>query len=74
MLQGRLFSYPDTQFHRLGANFQQIPVNRPRVDVANYNQDGDGNQKQRKGDVNYQPWVTAGALAEDKHSKLSKRP
>ena len=74
LLQGRLFSYPDTQFHRLGANFQQIPVNRPRADVANYNQDGDGNQKQRKGDVNYQPSVTAGALAEDKQFKAIETP
>ena len=74
LLQCRLFSYPDTQFHRLGANFQQIPVNRPRVEVANYNQDGDGNQKQRKGDVNYQPSVTAGALAEDMQFKAIETP
>lgn len=30
VLQARLFSYPDTQRHRLGANYQQLPVNRPR--------------------------------------------
>lgn len=29
MLQGRLFSYPDTHRHRLGPNYTQIPVNRP---------------------------------------------
>jgi catalase len=29
MLQARLFSYPDTHRHRLGANYQQIPVNAP---------------------------------------------
>lgn len=29
MLQGRLFSYPDTHRHRLGANYQQIPINCP---------------------------------------------
>ena len=29
MLQGRLFSYNDTHRHRLGANFDQIPVNCP---------------------------------------------
>lgn len=33
MLQGRLFSYTDTQRHRLGANFCQIPVNKPRCPV-----------------------------------------
>lgn len=29
VLQGRLFSYADTHRHRLGANYQQIPINRP---------------------------------------------
>jgi len=37
MLQGRLFSYPDTHRHRLGVNYKQIPVNCPyRARVANY--------------------------------------
>lgn len=41
MLQGRLFAYTDTQRHRLGANFQQIPVNRPKAaEAANYQRDG----------------------------------
>ncbi|CAB1430132.1 unnamed protein product [Pleuronectes platessa] len=41
MLQGRLFSYPDTHRHRLGANYLQIPVNCPfRTRVANYQRDG----------------------------------
>jgi catalase len=46
MLQGRLFSYPDTHRHRLGANYAQIPINRP-LKVANHQRDGfmavDGN-------------------------------
>uniref|UniRef100_A0A3B4B587 Catalase n=1 Tax=Periophthalmus magnuspinnatus TaxID=409849 RepID=A0A3B4B587_9GOBI len=41
MLQGRLFSYPDTHRHRLGANYLQLPVNCPyRARVANYQRDG----------------------------------
>ncbi|CAH2251203.1 catalase [Pelobates cultripes] len=41
MLQGRLFSYPDTHRHRLGANYLQLPVNSPyRARVANYQRDG----------------------------------
>ncbi|GAA5812941.1 hypothetical protein MFLAVUS_006402 [Mucor flavus] len=40
MLQGRLFSYPDTHRHRLGVNYQQIPVNAPKVAVKNYQRDG----------------------------------
>jgi catalase len=48
LLQGRLFSYPDTQRHRLGPNFAQIPVNCPHATRAlNYQRDGlmrvDGN-------------------------------
>jgi catalase len=38
MLQGRMFGYLDTQRHRLGANFQQIPVNMPKGAAANTNQ------------------------------------
>ena len=49
MLQGRLFSYSDTHRHRLGANYQSIPVNCPYASkVKNYQRDGpatvDGNQ------------------------------
>jgi len=41
MLQGRLFSYPDTHRHRLGANYDQIPINCPyRARVAHYQRDG----------------------------------
>ncbi|ALE19167.1 catalase [Lawsonella clevelandensis] len=40
MLLGRVFSYPDTQRHRLGANFEQLPPNRPVVDVNNYSHQG----------------------------------
>lgn len=40
MLLGRVFSYPDTQRHRLGANFEQLPPNRPVVAVHNYSHQG----------------------------------
>ena len=40
MLLGRVFSYPDTQRHRLGANFEQLPPNRPEADVNNYSHQG----------------------------------
>ena len=41
MLQGRLFSYHDTHLHRLGPNYQLIPVNAPKAaTVANYQRDG----------------------------------
>ncbi|MCX6682929.1 MAG: catalase [Methanoregula sp.] len=40
LLQGRLFSYADTQRHRLGPNYLQIPINRPIVPVNNNQRDG----------------------------------
>jgi len=40
VLQSRLFSYPDTHRHRLGVNYQQIPVNTPLTPVANFQRDG----------------------------------
>ncbi|WP_454166220.1 catalase [Gordonia iterans] len=40
MLLGRVFSYPDAHRARLGANFMQIPVNRPRNPVHSYSKDG----------------------------------
>jgi catalase len=40
MLQARLFSYPDTHRHRLGANYANLPINRARANVQNYQRDG----------------------------------
>jgi catalase len=39
MLMGRVFSYHDTHLHRIGANYEQLPINAPRVDVHSYNKD-----------------------------------
>lgn len=40
MLLGRLFSYPDTHRYRIGPNYLQLPINRPRSAVHSYNKDG----------------------------------
>lgn len=42
VFQSRLFSYPDTHRHRIGVNYQQLPVNAPRVPfhMANFQRDG----------------------------------
>lgn len=40
MLLARLFSYADAHRHRLGANYQQIPVNSPTCPVHSYSKDG----------------------------------
>lgn len=59
MLQGRLFSYVDTQFHRLGPNHMHLPINRARMEVVNSHQDGAGNQGATTRDVNYEPSAIA---------------
>lgn len=40
MLMARIFSYHDTHLHRIGPNYEQLPINRPRCPVHSYNQDG----------------------------------
>lgn len=40
LLIGRMFSYPDAQRYRLGTNFAQLEVNRPKLDMKNYIRDG----------------------------------
>jgi catalase len=56
LLQGRLFSYLDTQLIRLGGpNFHEIPINRPVAPVHNNQQDGFSRQSIPTGAVNYFP-------------------
>jgi catalase len=40
MLMGRIFSYHDTHLHRIGANYEQLPINWPRSPVHSYSKDG----------------------------------
>ena len=56
LLQGRLFSYLDTQLLRLGGpNFHQIPVNAPKCPFANHQRDGHMQMQVPKGRVAYDP-------------------
>lgn len=55
LLQGRLFSYPDTQRYRLGANYLQIPVNCPYAAVRNNQRDGAMQTRQQPSSINYEP-------------------
>ncbi len=56
LLQGRLFSYLDTQKSRLGTtNFHQIPINAPKCPYANMNRDGLMQTAVPKGRTNYEP-------------------
>lgn len=72
LLQGRMFSYSDTQMYRLGVNHQQLPINRSLVAVNNYNQDGAMNVGDTRSNINYQP--SQDAVQEDvkaRHSEVA---
>ncbi|MDN3448723.1 catalase [Planococcus sp. APC 3906] len=54
LLQGRLFSYTDTQLIRLGGpNFHELPINRPVCPFHNNQRDGYGRQTINRGQVSY---------------------
>lgn len=58
VLQSRLFSYPDTHRHRLGVNYQQLPVNAPVVPVANFQRDGPATFVSQGARPNYQSTIS----------------
>jgi catalase len=71
LLQGRLFSYPDTQRHRLGPNYALIPVNCPYSGkITNYQRDGamrvDGNGSSHP---NYSPNTRGGPVADARYTE-----
>jgi len=55
LLQGRLFSYIDTQLRRVGPNFAELPINRPLAPVHNNQRDGMARTIINKGRVSYFP-------------------
>ncbi|MBE4892947.1 catalase HPII [Enterobacter asburiae] len=56
LLQGRLFSYTDTQISRLGGpNFHEIPINRPTCPYHNFQRDGMHRQDIDTNPANYEP-------------------
>ena len=68
MLQGRTFSYSDTQRHRVGTNYLQLPINAPKKQVATNQRDGQMAYRQDlvpglNPHVNYEP-STLGGLKE----------
>jgi catalase len=73
MLQGRMFAYADTQMYRLGSNFNELPIDRPRVPVVNNNRDGAMNGGDRKGEVNYEP-STLGEIPQNPRDKYVQTP
>ncbi|HJT75100.1 MAG TPA: catalase [Chitinophaga sp.] len=71
LLQGRLFSYFDTQRYRIGSNFQALPVNAPKVPVNSNNQDGAFSNRQKSSDINYQPSESTNEYKDNNNYKYS---
>lgn len=70
LLQGRLFSYLDTQLSRLGGpNFAEIPINRPKCPVMNFQRDGHMQMSTQQGRVAYSPnsLATGGPRDDPRH-------
>lgn len=73
MLQGRTFSYSDTQRYRVGTNYLQLPINAPKKRVAtnqrggqmSYHVDSDQNPH-----VNYEPSVIGGLKEAEQIGKV----
>ncbi|MFC7374834.1 MULTISPECIES: catalase [unclassified Brachybacterium] len=73
MLIGRTFSYSDTQRHRVGPNYLQLPVNQPKVRVATNQRDGQmtyhvDTDPVQNTSVNYEPTVTGGLRETERSS------
>ncbi|WP_367849317.1 catalase [Rhodoferax sp. WC2427] len=63
LLQGRLFSYTDTQLSRLGgANFHELPINQPKCPIHNFQRDGIHRQQVTSGRVAYEPSTLAAGV------------
>lgn len=72
LLQGRLVSYPDAQRYRLGANYADLPINRPVSPVRSYTQDGAGNNGATRGSLNYGPSLTTPTFATTDAARFSE--
>jgi catalase len=70
MLQARIFAYADAHRYRLGANYELLPINRPKVETHNYQRDGlmrfDGNAGPA---VNYEPNTFGGPVADPAYAE-----
>jgi catalase len=77
LLQGRNFSYLDTQLKRLGGpNFTHLPINAPKCPVMNFQQDGHMAMRNPKGRANYEPnsWGDAGGPRESPTKGFTSYP
>ncbi len=74
LLQGRNFSYLDTQLTRLGGpNFHQIPINQTRCPMQNFQRDGHMQMSKQVGRVSYEPSALPGGEAPREDAKRGFR-
>src|SRR5258708_8683754 len=74
MLMGRIFSYHDTHLHRIGPNYQQLPINAPRVPVHTYNKDGPMTYRHAGSQPTYAPNSHGGPVADPERASEFGRP
>jgi catalase len=79
MLVGRTFSYSDTQRHRIGSNYLQLPVNQAKgTEVSTNQRDGQMTYRVDNGgenpSVNYEPSITGGLAEADKPAHAEQGP
>jgi catalase len=70
MLMGRVFSYHDTHLHRIGTNYEQLPINAPKAPVHSYNKDG----AMRYGHAGAQPVYTPNSYGGPKADPSTPQP
>jgi catalase len=72
MLQGRLFAYSDAHRYRVGPNHNLLPINRPKVEVNNYQRDGAMRSDHNGGgSVYYEPNSFGGPKEEPEHKQTA---
>lgn len=79
MLQGRTFSYSDTQRHRVGTNYLQLPVNAPKAAVRTNQQRGqmdirDSRESGENPHINYEPSMLGGFEEAHEDTRPPHRP
>src|SRR5262245_2713805 len=75
LLQGRIFSYTDTQLKRLGGpNFHELEINRPKCPMHNFQRDGMARNTVDRGRVSYEPNSLAPDSARETRSGFASYP
>ena len=70
MLQGRIFAYADAHRYRIGANYNQLPINSPKAEVRNHQRGGSMAYSNGGSSVNYEPNSYDG-LKESREDKIN---